>query len=803
MWASLYALKYYVPVVFLSGFLLLWWWRNGLYLKHYVSIAAVVLAFLGTYNAYFAFAVAVVMFAANFYTEYWGVIAVTMALLMPFTQIYMAAFPLISTLAAVKRLRHSYMSVAASIITYALFGTGNAPFMYRVAAAALPVSEIFRSASSVAFAAGVALSIVVLLFIRGISTALVRTPRIGNLGYAIGAAMSGLYPAGLLMPFVFVLEFVAISLLWSWGVVSFSEVSKGAAITKGITSVKRDAAVSEAKKFEAQEGVVEAKKGSAVINGSWEKLAGIDELKAKLEMEVIAPFKDGQLAKKYGVEPPHGILLYGPPGTGKTTLMRGIAERLGFNYVEINPGEILSKWYGESEHRVRDAFERAIEMRPSVIAMDEIDGIGKERSSYTSDDVTPRVLNVVLMEMDRIRELNAEVLVVATTNRPQMLDSAILRSGRLDRVYFVGLPDRRSRAEIFRKLITSRGVKVDELDYDRLAVLSERFSGADIESVVNSVFARAMYYELQTGKEPRISQEHFEEAIKRTRPSASYVDIEEFEKFRVRFTREREVELREEVGVPEVTFDDVGDLEDIKRDLRESIELPLMYQGLAEKVGLRITKGILLYGPPGNGKTLLAKAVANSLKVNFFHLSGADLVKRGIEEAPVIIKETFNLAKDNRPSIVFIDEIDQVAPRRGLTKSEGLRMITAQLLQEVDGLKSMNGVVVLAATNMPEDVDPAILRSGRLEKHIYVPPPNFEARKKILLIHLKGLTVKGSLDRVAELTEGFSGADLENLANEVKKKLVKEAAEGKELRTEVSEEELIEGIAAIKGRVQS
>ena len=384
------------------------------------------------------------------------------------------------------------------------------------------------------------------------------------------------------------------------------------------------------------------------------------------------------------------------------------------------------------------------------------------------------------MGMDRIFLSSAEVLMVATTNRPQMLDRALLRSGRFDKIIYVGPPDAAAREEIFRLYLGARGdVVSDSIDYARLASLSERFTGADIEALVNSVMSSAFYNKVLENKEQKITPEVLEAAIRATRPSLDTSMIEEYEKFRVSYQRDKKVVKGWESGISDIGFDDIGDLDEIKASLKESFQLPLEKPDLLKRLGVQPVKGILLYGPPGNGKTLLAKAVANEVSANFFTLSGADMIKRGSSQAATMIKELFNLAKDNAPAIVFIDELDQLAPDRSSPVGVDFIPVTTQLLGELDGIKELNGVMMLAATNRPESVEQALLRPGRLEKHLYVPAPDEEGRRKIFEVCLRGTNSKDvSVETLAKLTTGFSGAEICETVNNAKKVVLAEAAGG-------------------------
>jgi SpoVK/Ycf46/Vps4 family AAA+-type ATPase len=595
-------------------------------------------------------------------------------------------------------------------------------------------------------------------------------------GASIGASLYGTLPVvGISAAVAFLAAFCYIALTPLF-------LPKPRLSAQGIAQIVSKPALLEASAVKQNGSILVEKNPSKAFKTMdyWEKAKGLDGVKEDLFKSVVLPMHKRSEAERFGVKPVKGILLYGPPGTGKTILLRGLASKLAMTYVEVNPGTLLSKWYGESEQRMRDVVETALADSPSILAIDEIDSIGKERTSYAHDDITPRVLNVLLMGMDKIFQSDAEVLMVATTNRPQMLDKALLRAGRFDKIIYVGPPDQVAREEIFRLYLGARGpVVADGVDYARLASMSERFTGADIEGLVNSVMSSAFYNKVLENKEQKITQEVLEEAIRATRPSMDTSMIEEYEKFRVSYQRDKKVVKGWESGISNIGFDDIGDLEEIKASLKESFQLPLEKPELLKRLGVKPVKGILLYGPPGNGKTLLAKAVANEVSANFFTISGADMVKRGSSQAAAMIKELFNLAKDNSPAIIFVDELDQLAPDRNNPMGADFMPITTELLGELDGVKDLNGVMVLAATNRPESVEQALLRPGRLEKHLYVQAPDEGGRMKIFEVCLRGANVREvSVDELAKLTTGFSGAEICETVNNAKKVVLAEAAGG-------------------------
>ncbi|MDA4135320.1 MAG: AAA family ATPase, partial [Thaumarchaeota archaeon] len=472
-------------------------------------------------------------------------------------------------------------------------------------------------------------------------------------------------------------------------------------------------AAKSAIEFDEKEGIITESNPakSKTMRDYWERTKGVAEVKEELTKAVALPIKHKAEARRFGVKTSHGVLLYGPPGTGKTTLLRGLASMLDMRYVEVNPAQILSKWYGESERKTKEVFEEAEQNPPCILALDEVDSVGRRRDSYSMDDVTPKVLNIVLMEMDRISQGDIDVVVVGTTNKPDVLDEALLRPGRFDKVIYMGPPDERAREEIFRGYISGKEVVAKDIDFAKLAKLSERFTGADIEGLVNKVLAGAFYDKLKSKQEDAlVTQEMFENAIRTTHASIDSSTLEEYERFRVEFQRERRIKKGWESEISDVRFEDIGDMEAEKQELREIFELPIQRPELFEELKMRPVKGVLLHGPPGCGKTLLAKALATEISANFFVVSGGEIAREGASNAATQIKDLFNLAKDNSPAIVFIDEVDQIAPDRSNPMGALYAPVTTQLLTELDGVKELKGVWVLAATNRPEVLDPALLR---------------------------------------------------------------------------------------------
>jgi len=490
---------------------------------------------------------------------------------------------------------------------------------------------------------------------------------------------------------------------------------------------------------------------------TYEDIGGLSEAIKKIREMVELPLKYPELFERLGVDAPKGVLLYGPPGTGKTLLAKAVANETNATFFSISGPEIMSKYYGESEERLREIFKQAEENAPSIIFIDEIDAIAPKREEVTGE-VEKRVVSQLLALMDGLKP-RGRVVVIGATNRPNALDPALRRPGRFDREIEIGVPNKKGRLEILQ--IHIRGMPLaDDVDLERIASITHGFVGADIEALCKEAAIRALRRiipEIDFEKEKipaeilnkiSVTMNDFMEALRDVEPSAM-----------------REVL----VEVPSVKWDDVGGLKEAKLELQEAVEWPLKYSEIFEHMDARPPKGILLYGPPGTGKTLLAKAVANESEANFISIKGPEVLSKWVGESERAIREVFRKAKQAAPSIIFFDEIDAIAPVRGsgVGDSNVTERVISQLLTEMDGLEELRGVVVIAATNRPDIVDPALLRPGRFDKLLYIPPPDLEARKEILKIHTrkKPLADDVDLDEIAKRTEGYTGADLEAVCN--------------------------------------
>ncbi len=514
--------------------------------------------------------------------------------------------------------------------------------------------------------------------------------------------------------------------------------------------------------------------GVKIPHVTWEDIGDLEDAKQKIRELVELPLRHPELFKHLGIEPPKGILLIGPPGTGKTLLAKAVANEANAYFVAINGPEIMSKYYGESEARLREIFEEAKKNAPAIIFIDEIDAIAPKREEVTGE-VEKRVVAQLLTLMDGLQE-RGQVIVIGATNRPDAVDPALRRPGRFDREIWINPPDFKGRYEIL--LIHTRNMPLaPDVDLRKLAEMTHGFSGADLAALAREAAMSALRRAIQSG------------LIDLNQPS---IPPEVFEKIKVTmadFTSAlREIvpsALREiHIEVPRVRWEDVGGLENVKQELREAVEWPLKYPDKFKKFGLRPPKGILLFGPPGTGKTLLAKAVATESGANFIAVRGPEIFSKWVGESEKMVREIFRKARMAAPAVVFIDEIDALATARGLGgDSLVTERVVAQLLAEMDGIKALENVVVIAATNRPDLVDPALLRPGRFDRIIYVPPPDFKARLDILLIHTRStpLAKDVDLEELARRTEGYSGADLELLVREATFLALREDINAKEV----------------------
>ncbi len=508
-------------------------------------------------------------------------------------------------------------------------------------------------------------------------------------------------------------------------------------------------------------------KKKEVSDVHYEDIGGLTrELEMVREM-IELPLRHPELFERLGIEPPKGVLLYGPPGTGKTLIAKAVANEVDAHFVTLSGPEIMSKYYGESEGKLREVFEEAQENAPAIIFIDEIDSIAPKRED-TKGEVERRVVAQLLSLMDGLKG-RGQVVVIGATNIPDALDPALRRGGRFDREIEIGIPDKKGRLEIFQ--VHSRGVPFsDDVKIENYADSTHGFVGADIALLVKEAAMHALRKILpkidldqeipaELLEDLKVTGADFDEARKHVEPSAM-----------------REVL----VEVPDVTWDDVGGLEEVKQELKEAVEWPLKFPMVFEKLQTKPPKGILLFGPPGTGKTLLAKAVANESECNFISVKGPELLSKWVGESEKGVREIFRKARQAAPSIIFFDEVDALVPKRGtyMGSSHVTESVVSQILTELDGLEELKNVTVIGATNRPDMLDPALMRPGRMERHIYVPPPDAESRKKIFSVYLRDagalLTEDVRIDDLIAETEHYVGADIEALVREAKLSAMRE-----------------------------
>jgi transitional endoplasmic reticulum ATPase len=495
---------------------------------------------------------------------------------------------------------------------------------------------------------------------------------------------------------------------------------------------------------------------------SYEDIGGLDDELQRVREMIELPLKHQELFERLGIDPPKGVLLFGPPGTGKTLIAKAVASEAGASFFSIQGPEIMSKYYGASEERLREKFEEAEKSAPSVIFIDELDSIAPRREEV-SGEVERRVVAQLLTLMDGL-STRGDLIVIAATNREDAIDPALRRGGRFDREIEIGVPDREGRMEILQ--IHTRGMPFEGEEKDRdellmeLANITYGFVGADLAALAREAAMKALRRYLpeidldqpipaEILEKMRVTKDDFKNALKEVEPSAM-----------------REVL----VEVPRVKWEDVGGLVDVKEKLKEMVEMPLTDPEAFDEMGITPPRGVLLYGPPGCGKTLIAKALANESKANFITVKGPEVISKWVGESEKAIRIIFKKAKQVSPAIIFLDEIDAIARMRGGISGDSgvMERVVNQLLTSMDGLESLEGVVVLGATNRPDMLDPALLRAGRFDRLLLIPVPDRDARLEILTVHTKNMPLAKDvhLEELAEELEGYSGADIQSLCRE-------------------------------------
>ncbi|AMD16815.1 CdcH [Methanobrevibacter sp. YE315] len=509
-----------------------------------------------------------------------------------------------------------------------------------------------------------------------------------------------------------------------------------------------------------------------LVDVSYEDIGGLkDEVKKVREMIEI-PLKRPELFEKLGIAPPKGVLMHGPPGTGKTLLAKAVASESDAHFIAINGPEIMSKYVGGSEENLREYFEEAEENSPSIIFIDELDAIAPKREE-TNGEVERRTVAQLLTLMDGLKS-RGQVVVIGATNRPDSLDPALRRPGRFDREIEIGVPDSEERKEVL-EIHTRNMPLAEDVDLDKIANTTHGFVGADLESLCKEAamrVVRRILPEIQNDEEiPEevmkkivVTGDDFKSAQKEIQPSA----------------------LREVlVQIPDIKWDDVGGLDDVKQELKEAVEWPLKHPDTFQRLGIRPPKGTLLYGIPGTGKTLLAKAVASESEANFISVKGPELLSKWVGESEKGVREVFRKAKQAAPTVIFFDEIDAIASARsGNDADSGVtKRVVNQLLTEMDGLEELEDVAIIAATNRPDILDAGLMRPGRFDRHIQVKEPDEEARISIFKVHTKNMPLAKDVDlkKLAKHTDGYVGADIEAVCREAAMLTLRENLEANEI----------------------
>ena len=543
---------------------------------------------------------------------------------------------------------------------------------------------------------------------------------------------------------------------------TMTDVSPMGELKLAVVSTKPAGAVkvTEMSEVEVQTDPVDVSKLEGVktlVDVTYEDIGGLKEEVKKVREMIEIPLKRPELFERLGISPPKGVLMHGPPGTGKTLLAKAVANESDAHFIAIQGPEIMSKYVGGSEERLREFFEEAEENAPSIVFIDEIDAIAPKREEV-SGETERRVVAQLLTLMDGLKS-RGQVVVIGATNRPDALDTALRRGGRFDREIEIGVPDKDGRREVLQ--IHTRGMPLDEkVDLDEIADTTHGFVGADLEMLCKEAAMRVLRRVLpdiksdeeipkETLKKMIIKKADFKEALKEIQPSA----------------------LREVlVQVPDIKWDDIGGLDNAKQELKEAVEWPLKYPESFDKFGVTPPRGVLIYGPPGTGKTLLAKAVANESQANFIAVKGPELLSKWVGESEKGVREVFRKARQTAPTVIFFDEIDSIASARsGASSDSGVtQRVVNQLLTEIDGLEELQDVAVIAATNRVDIMDPALLRPGRFDRHVKVDDPDEKARLEIFKVHTKDMPLADDvdLDYLAKNTEKYVGADIEAVCRE-------------------------------------
>jgi transitional endoplasmic reticulum ATPase len=505
---------------------------------------------------------------------------------------------------------------------------------------------------------------------------------------------------------------------------------------------------------------------AGTTNETFDDIGNYESTKKELKEAIISPIEEKGVSHAYNIKPSKGILFFGPPGTGKTMMMRALANEIHAGFFQVKATNLISAFPGESERLISNIFTIARKNAPCVLFFDEIDSIAVSRENPSVDDTHRHALSQLLVEMDGFTKVK-NVIIVGATNRPDLLDKAMMRPGRFDRIVYMPLPDANGRKKIFQIYLSKLPIGED-IDLKQLTEKTERYSGADIKALCESVAQLSAQEAASEHKILQITQQDIMNVIKSSKPSTSLAQMEDYRKFKLDFERTNfkgtNVEER-----PTTSMDEIKGLDQVKKSVRESIEVPLLHPDLVKKYDIKVINGLLLFGPPGNGKTMLMRAISGQMKgVTILEMSAPELAEQGIDRATATIREIFNRAKENAPSIIMIDEIDGLLPKRDSASEIGVQ-ITSEVLKQIDGIKQTTNVVLVGATNRPEALDPAILRPGRFDKLVFVKPPSAMARADIFKEYLAN-TPCATLDyqKLGNMTRGYTGADIAGICREAK-----------------------------------
>ena len=526
---------------------------------------------------------------------------------------------------------------------------------------------------------------------------------------------------------------------------------------------------------------------------TYDELGGLKNEVQKIREMVELPMRHPELFEKIGIESPKGVLLYGPPGTGKTLLAKAVAGETNSHFTSLSGPEIMAKHYGESEERLREIFKQAEENAPSIIFIDEIDSIAPKREEV-SGELERRIVSQLLTLMDGMKS-RGKIIVIAATNRPDSIDPALRRPGRFDREIEIGIPDDEGRLQILN--IHTRGMPLDKnVNIKQISKTTHGFVGADLEVLCKEAAMRSLRRILpeinldedkissEILQKIEITSDDFREALKEVRPSA----------------------LREvQVQIPDVSWDDVGGLDELKDELREAVEGPIKHKDAYDYVNVEAPKGVLLHGPPGTGKTLIAKALAKMTESNFISIKGPELLSKWVGESEKGVREIFRKARQVAPCIIFLDEVDSLVPRRGSGNSDShvTENIVSQILTEIDGLEELHNVLIIGATNRLDIVDEALLRPGRFDRIIEVGNPDSKGRKHIFEIHTKKKPLESNVDikKLVEITDGFSGAEIAAITNRAALVALKRYVSGKSQNIKeikITQQDLIDAVDKVR-----